>query len=711
PLTWTGGYFLFMGTRWVKSIRYFLPIYPFLALFAAWAIAELWSRASRPASAHRREASRRGASRFTRRLLAGGLFAVVLLGTLLWAWGFVSAVYRQENTRIRASRWIYQNIPAPLDLHINTASGPYNEPLSMPPGTPIGPATPYRTQFQPRVSGTLTGISLGHARNPNDPATGGTLHITLSADPGGTQVLGQADLIVTPVGETQDPRGERLEAALGPVALEKGTTYYLSMAAADGGPLQVSGATVANESWDEGLPLRIDGRDGFGGLYQGLTMEVRWLDDENKHQMYLERLAQVDYIILPSQRGIWSTSRLPMTYPMTLEYYRALFDGRLGFELAGQFQAPWRFGRLQISDVGGALAWGATPNLPLFNNIQFAAEEAFSVYDHAPVWIFRKRADFNLENARAILNAVDLSTAVNLGPVDATRTPTLLRLPPDRLAEQRAGGTWSQMFDANGLLNRAEPLGVAAWWLTLLLLGWAAFPLAFVAFGGLPDRGYPLAKTVSLLVVAWLVWMAGSFRLLPFTRETILLGCLALAAISALLGWLRRAELLAYLRAHRRHILIVEGVTLALFLFDLLIRLGNPDLWHPYFGGEKPMVFSFFNAVLKSTSFPPYSPWLAGYQLNYYYYGFVLVGIPVKLLGIVPSFGYNLVLPTLFALAGINAFCVAYNLVEAGRRKKEGGRRKEEGGKEVRKSDASADVQSPQVPAVPSPYHPNPPPP
>ena len=35
-----------MGTRWVKSIRYFLPIYPFMALFAAWAVVELWKRGS-----------------------------------------------------------------------------------------------------------------------------------------------------------------------------------------------------------------------------------------------------------------------------------------------------------------------------------------------------------------------------------------------------------------------------------------------------------------------------------------------------------------------------------------------------------------------------------------------------------------------------------------------------------------------------------------
>ena len=49
--------------------------------------------------------------------------------------------------------------------------------------------------------------------------------------------------------------------------------------------------------------------------------------------------------------------------------------------------------------------------------------------------------------------------------------------------------------------------------------------------------------------------------------------------------------------------------------------------------------------------------------INYYYYGFVLVATPVKLLGIVPSIAYNFILPTLFAIVGINAFSIGWNLL------------------------------------------------
>ena len=45
PWLWVAIVFLHQGTQWVKSMRYLLPIYPMIALFAGWLVVGLWRRA------------------------------------------------------------------------------------------------------------------------------------------------------------------------------------------------------------------------------------------------------------------------------------------------------------------------------------------------------------------------------------------------------------------------------------------------------------------------------------------------------------------------------------------------------------------------------------------------------------------------------------------------------------------------------------------
>jgi YYY domain-containing protein len=285
------------------------------------------------------------------------------------------------------------------------------------------------------------------------------------------------------------------------------------------------------------------------------------------------------------------------------------------------------------------------------------------------VLIFRKTAAYSQQLVEDVLGGIDVERALHgLKPIEASAAPDALTFDPETWADQQAGGTWSEMFNWDGLLNRYPGLAAVAWWAAVTGLGWLAFPLLFATLPRLRDRGYGLARVLGLLLVAYLTWLAASLRVLPNTRGTILLMGLLLTLVGAGVGWRQRDELRRFLRRRWRLVLLIEGLFALLYAVWIGVRLLHPDLWHPIVGGEKPMNLAYLNAVLKSTWFPPYNPWFSGSKINYYYFGYVIIGALIKLVGTVPAIAYNLAVPLLFALTGVGAFSVAYNLFGGHRR-------------------------------------------
>ena len=520
--------------------------------------------------------------------------------------------------------------------------------------------TTYGLSLIPQEGGLLINATIRLVTPQSSPSEE-TVTLTLSELPNGENPLTSTS-IRGPFNGDQDYANLVLEK---PITVEEDQTVYLTISytGVEEG-IALKGSAVANEGhWDDGLPVRLDNYDGYGGIYEpGLNFDMYEDDNPNKLARFLNILNQAEYLTISSNRQWGTLPRLPERFPMTTEYYRRLmgcpqelsiqecyniaqpgdFHGDLGFELVQVFQSDPTLGPWSVND-------------------QFA-EEAFTVYDHPKVFIFKKQDNFDPQKVRDILGAIDLTKVIHVTPKGAESLPKDMLLTPVQSAIQRANGTWSDLFNTVSPLNRWPYLGLVVWYLVVSALGWLVYPLVRFALPGLSDKGFPLSRITALLILSYLVWLAGSLQI-PFTRLTITLAVLLIVGFSILLAYWQRDGLRREWRDRRGYFLFIEGLFLAFIIFDLLIRLGNPDLWHPWKGGERPMDFSFFNAILKSTVFPPDDPWFAGGYINYYYYGFVVVGVLVKWLGILPSVAYNLIIPTVFSLIAMGAFSIGWNLM------------------------------------------------
>jgi hypothetical protein len=272
---WTAFYFVWQSAAFNPTMRYLLPIYPTLAIFAAWAIVALYdSRRELTASGQSPTIDDRqtmndelSSSSILRpsssivghpsssvlRLSSFIIGLVVLLATLLWAFAF-TGIYRRPFTRVAASRWVYQNVPGPINLHIDTGSGVYNQPLPFPSGGSIQPDLPYLTSLDIRASGVLNEIYLGHAALKVPAPEPAQLGIVLSTQPDGSEPLASSLLVADPASSIT-PGGSDFQVILNnPVGLVQGQVYTLGLNAPQAGQVvDVCGSMVLHIESPGGL--------------------------------------------------------------------------------------------------------------------------------------------------------------------------------------------------------------------------------------------------------------------------------------------------------------------------------------------------------------------------------------------------------------------------------------------------------------------------
>jgi YYY domain-containing protein len=198
-----------------------------------------------------------------------------------------------------------------------------------------------------------------------------------------------------------------------------------------------------------------------------------------------------------------------------------------------------------------------------------------------------------------------------------------------------------------------------SWTLLSIFLGAISFPLAYRLFSKLPDRGYTFNRILGLLLWGFFFWILTSFNLLQNRPGGILFALSLLVAASIWAGWGRWKRIWNWVKSHWRLILASEIVFLTALCFMALVRASNPEAT----GTEKPMELAFINAILNSDSFPPKDPWLSGYAISYYHFGYILAAMIAKMTFTSGGVAFNLMLSLVFGMSALGAYGVLYNLL------------------------------------------------
>ncbi|MBN32434.1 MAG: hypothetical protein CL906_00750 [Dehalococcoidia bacterium] len=399
------------------------------------------------------------------------------------------------------------------------------------------------------------------------------------------------------------------------------------------------GSVLLKEHWDEALKTN--------KIY--ITKELNLYDNDStsKARNLANLLSSSDGIYLTTKRLISTIPRLEERYPLTTNYYRKLFSEDLGYKLI-------RSNIISPSSLG--FTYNSNP-FSRIKNIDFNSyekndfginlgwtDESFSAYDHPETFIFKNTKKLSSDEIFNIIIRINHNenylNSISLKKVNANY-----------------GDSYFGFFNSRGSI-----FSIISWYIILQIMSIISIPLLWLIFKYSKFPFIGSVKIISLILFSFILWICLSFNLFTFSLFNLYFLIFIVFIASFVLFIKNKRKMMIFIYKNKKSFIKYELIFLASFLIFILIRSLNPDLWHPYRGGEKPMELAYLNAILNSRYMPPIDPWFSGGIMNYYYFGFFIFGMIIKLSQISPYIGFNLAVATVFAISFTTLWSLASNI-------------------------------------------------
>lgn len=205
---------------------------------------------------------------------------------------------------------------------------------------------------------------------------------------------------------------------------------------------------------------------------------------------------------------------------------------------------------------------------------------------------------------------------------------------------------------------------ILLWWFYSLIIGIITYPISFLLFKKSYEKGFMFTKIIGLFLISYLSWL---FGFIYFSTGTIYLVIFIILIFSIFIFMANKGEIIDFLLKNPGIILITELFYLFVFILYAVFRMYQPDI----IGTEKFMDFGFMNSIARADKMPPYDPWMFGVDANgkplyisYYYFGYLMMAIMMKLTGIPNGSAYNLALTYIVSLTSIAMVGLLFNLTK-----------------------------------------------